>query len=503
MQLGTKIVSITLGSIFLTAAAGLLIQRSVIHKQGVEMTRDAMRATILGAENTRQSVSSMRTNGVFDDAKLKAELATNTDYRQSKIYTTVPVVAAWNSIADVAAKEGYEFRVPAHNPRNPKNVPQGDEERILSLLETQHLPEYFAVDEQAGEMVFARPIALTSDCLACHGDPSRSPSGNGKDLLGFRMEGWKEGDLHGMFLLKTKMERVNRIVWSGLVEVLAWLVPLALLVGLVAYWVISRISRRLKTLTDSVSTGSKEVTSAAAQISASSQSLAHGASSQAGSLEETSVAAEEITSMARKNTDNTQLAATEMEAVSTRVRESDASIAAMIASMEEMNESSQKISKIIQVIDEISFQTNLLALNAAVEAARAGDAGQGFAVVADEVRSLASRSADAAKDTASLIEDLLAKSNAGSATLERVVTVFRGISDSAAKVKTLIDDVSLGSQEQTRGIEQVLRSIQQMDKIIQASAANAQEGAATAQQLSAQAAAMDGIAQQLHAVVEG
>jgi methyl-accepting chemotaxis protein/methyl-accepting chemotaxis protein-1 (serine sensor receptor) len=175
----------------------------------------------------------------------------------------------------------------------------------------------------------------------------------------------------------------------------------------------------------------------------------------------------------------------------------------MIASMQEINDSSGKIARIINVIDEISFQTNILALNAAVEAARAGEAGQGFAVVADEVRNLASRSATAAKDTAGLIEESLAKSNAGSTKLTQVVTVFSGIADSAAKVKTLIDEVSLGSAEQTRGIEQVLRAIQQMDQITQASAASAEEGAATSEELSAQAEAMNGIAQQLMAVVEG
>jgi hypothetical protein len=503
MKLGTKIVAIAVGSIFFTAAAGLLIQRSVIRNEGIEGTHATMRAMILGAENTRQSVSALRAAGAFDDSKLLAELKTTSDYRQSSIYATVPVVAAWNAIGHVAAEEGYDFRVPAHDARNPKNAPVGDEDRILTKLETEKLPEYFAIDADAQEIVYARPIALTADCLMCHGDASQSATHDGKDLLGFRMEGWKTGDPHGMFLLRTKMDRVDAVVRAGLLETLYWLLPLSLIVGVLVYWMISRITLRLKHLTDSVATGSAEVTYASAQISQQSQALAQGASQQAGSLEETSAAAEQITAMARKSGDNARHAAEEMEKVSARVSESDRSLGEMIASMKEINDSSSKIARIIKVIDEISFQTNILALNAAVEAARAGDAGQGFAVVAEEVRNLASRSATAAQDTAGLIEDSLAKSNAGSSKLTEVVTVFTGIAESAAKVKILIDEVSLGSGEQTRGIEQVLRSIQQMDRITQASAASAEEGAATSEELSAQADSMQGIAQELMAVVEG
>ena len=503
MVLGNKIVLASVASVFATAATGLLIERSVIRRQGFEMIRDTMRATVLSAENERTSVAAMRSARMFDDAKLKAEVAGVSDYKQARIYRTVPVVAAWESIAAVATQEAFEFRVAAHSPRNSANTPRPDEERILSSMENAALPEYFGVDTNANEVVYARPIVLTSDCLMCHGDPATSPSRNGKDLLGFRMEGWRTGDRHGMFLLRTKTDRVDAVVKAGLEETALWLLPLSIAIGVGVYFMISKISGKLLAIVHSVSEGSAQVTNAVGQISSSSQSLAQGASEQAASLEETSAASEQISCMTHKNADNSRTVADEMDAVDRGIKDSNAALGEMVVSMNEIKESGGKIAKIIRVIDEIAFQTNILALNAAVEAARAGVAGAGFAVVADEVRSLAQRSAQAAKDTALLIEESIAKSNAGGVKLEQVAVVIRRITDSAAKVKILVDEVNLGSREQARGIEQVLKAIQQMEQVTQGSAANSEENAAASEELAAQAESMNDIARQLRAVVEG
>jgi len=292
MVLGTKIIVVAVTSVFVTAAAGFLIQRSVIRRQGIEQSETTMRATILSAENTRQSISAMRRAGMFDDAKLKAEAAGVSDYKLTKLYKTVPVVAAWDSITDVASKEGYEFRVPAHNPRNPNNTPRPDEERILNLMETNKLPEYFEVNEKANEVIYARPIALSADCLVCHGDAANSPNKDGKDMLGFHMEGLREGDRHGIFLLRSKLDRVDAVVRAGLGQAALWLLPLAICVGFGVYFLVSRISGKLLAIVRSIVESSTQVTGAVGQISVSSQSLARGASEQAASLEETSSASE-------------------------------------------------------------------------------------------------------------------------------------------------------------------------------------------------------------------
>src|SRR5437762_5567743 len=168
-----------------------------------------------------------------------------------------------------------------------------------------------------------------------------------------------------------------------------------------------------------------------------------------------------------------------MNAVSQRVAEANATLAEMMTSMREIGASSGKISKIIKVIDEIAFQTNILALNAAVEAARAGEAGMGFAVVADEVRNLAQRSAHAAKDTAALIEESIARSDRGALRVEKVSSSMQEITNSVVKVKSLIDHVSEASRQQAHGFEQVSQALGQMEQMTQNNASSA-EASATA-----------------------
>ena len=247
--------------------------------------------------------------------------------------------------------------------------------------------------------------------------------------------------------------------------------------------------------------GSEQIASAASQVSASSQALAQGSSEQAASLEETSSSTEEIHSMTRKNADNSKSAAELMVATVRQIEDGNRKLDQMVVSMGQINASSEKISKIIKTIDEIAFQTNILALNAAVEAARAGEAGMGFAVVAEEVRNLAQRCAQAAKDTASLIEDSIAKSNEGSRKLDEVAQAIGGITADAEKVKTLVEEVNVGSQEQARGLEQIAKAVTQMEQVTQKTASSAEEGAAAGEELKAQSRSLHEIVEHLTALV--
>jgi methyl-accepting chemotaxis protein/methyl-accepting chemotaxis protein-1 (serine sensor receptor) len=244
-----------------------------------------------------------------------------------------------------------------------------------------------------------------------------------------------------------------------------------------------------------------QIASSASQVASSSQSIAQGASEQAATIEETSSASAEINSMARRNTENSRSTAEIVTVAQLRTAQTNGSLKEMVEAMDGITASSQKISKIIKVIDEIAFQTNILALNAAVEAARAGDAGKGFAVVADEVRNLAQRSAQAAKDTAELIEESIQRSHGGKTKVDQVAGGIQTMNAETAKIKVLMDEINLGSVEQSRGIDQISRAITEMEQVTQNNAASAEESAAAAEELSSQAQAIRDVVERLSAMV--
>ena len=294
-------------------------------------------------------------------------------------------------------------------------------------------------------------------------------------------------------------ETVAREIWQLTV---AMIVAFAA-IGCLAFFTTRKISGALQQAIRELSEGAEQVAAAAQQVSTSSQALAQGSSQQAASLEETSASSEEINSMARRNSENSRGAAELVTKSQEKFVQANQSLDEMVVAMSEMNAHSGRISKIIKVIDEIAFQTNILALNAAVEAARAGEAGMGFAVVADEVRNLAQRCAQAAKDTASLIEESITRSSGSQTTVDQVATAVRTITKESGSVKVLIDEVSLGSEEQTHGIEQIGKAIRQMEQVTQQTAASAEEGASAAEELNAQSETLKEIVARLTNMVGG
>ncbi|MBW2017822.1 MAG: methyl-accepting chemotaxis protein [Deltaproteobacteria bacterium] len=243
----------------------------------------------------------------------------------------------------------------------------------------------------------------------------------------------------------------------------------------------------LKRVSEQINEGAENIASASTQVSSSSRQLAEGASEQAASIEETSSSLEEMSSMTSQNADNADQADHLMKDANMLVGQANRSMTELIESMQEISAASEETSRIIKTIDEIAFQTNLLALNTAVEAARAGEAGAGFAVVADEVRNLAMRVADAAKDTAALIEVTVKKVNDGSELVSRTNDAFSQVYQSVSKVGELVAEIAAASNEQAQGINQINTAISEMDKVVQQNAVNAEESASASEQINARA----------------
>ncbi len=268
----------------------------------------------------------------------------------------------------------------------------------------------------------------------------------------------------------------GRIESKGIVE-LAQLMESLRLLQVNTKEVISQI----REATDKVNTGASEIASGNADLSARTES-------QASSLEETASSMEELTSTVKQNAENARQANQLVVSASDVAVKGGKVVGQVVDTMASIKDSSRKISDIISVIDGIAFQTNILALNAAVEAARAGEQGRGFAVVAAEVRNLAQRSAGAAKEIKSLIEDSVDKVDVGGKLVDEAGKTMDEIVNSVKRVTDIMSEIAAASQEQSAGIEQVNQAVGQMDEATQQNAALVEQAAAAAESLQDQAA---------------
>ncbi|MBN2211675.1 MAG: methyl-accepting chemotaxis protein [Sedimentisphaerales bacterium] len=332
------------------------------------------------------------------------------------------------------------------------------------------------------------------------------------DMIRLRPD-WHIGDLYGVLYTEFSKDRINQSIAaqnqsseSALAECrrlgetsLKHLQGIGLLIilGIIAFvgfFTLVAVSRTvvnpIRRATEVLDTVAKEIDMASTQMSSASQSLAGGTSQQASGLEETSSSLEEIAAMSKTNAENSEQANALARDARKAAEEGDAAMEQMTQAINAIRTSANETAKIIHVIDEIAFQTNLLALNAAVEAARAGEAGKGFAVVAQEVRTLAQRSAQAARDTAELIEQSVTNVKNGVDITTNVSQMLKDITDANRKVNSLIDEITAASHEQAQGVDQVNQAMDQMEKITQKNAANAEESAGIAEELNTQSSKM-------------
>jgi len=289
----------------------------------------------------------------------------------------------------------------------------------------------------------------------------------------------------------------KKIGYLNLILSVSIMIAVAVIIFLIARSVVRPINRIIEDLNRCAA----QVSYSSDQVSSSSQSLATGASDQASALEESSSSLEEISSMTGMNARRANHANNLMKELGQVLEQTNNTLKELVTSIADITKASEETQNVIRTIDGIAFQTNLLALNAAVEAARSGDAGSGFAVVADEVRNLAMRAADAAGNTAALIEGTISKVREGAELVTRTNQAFTDMAAISLKAGAIIDEIAVNSDEQAHGIGQVNKAVAEMDQVTQQNASNAEESSSASQDMLSQAEEMSRIVDKLVVLV--
>lgn len=298
------------------------------------------------------------------------------------------------------------------------------------------------------------------------------------------------------FLKQTVQEDITDLVFQILILDIIMAVSLFLIIRRI-------IVRPLEKIMADLNLSSRDMENIAREVSHASNAVAEDSSQQASSLQETSSSLEELLSMTRQNAENAQSTDGLMKENLLILNEARNVMSELEQSMSEMIQVSDEATKIIKNIDEISFQTNLLALNAAIEAARAGEAGAGFAVVSEEVRNLALRASKAAKNTATLVEEIVKKINEGSSFVEKNTECFSRVSHSSDKIAGIMAEIASATDEQSQGIEQINKAVAEMDQLTQQNAANSEETAAASHEMFQHAEKLNGHIIGLNRLIQG
>lgn len=537
MKIGTKLTLPIGGGLGALVVIGLFVMNGVIMNQGVDLTTDTMRGIIDSAEHTRAMQAKFFEKGAFDMKGLLGQLEKVgiANFRQTTLYHAIPVVAAWETGEETAKKNGCSFRVVRETPRNKNNIPTANESRVLHEMEKAGTKEFVQVDRTNDCLVVARPIILTQDCLMCHGDPATSSSKDGKDILGFTMEGWKEGEVRGAFILTSPMASIRGTAWTATLTTAGWVMPFAIMIFAGSYIFVTRkvvkpirnasdlaqamaagdltqkldysnpdeigeLSAFLNVMGETFCAVMRDLSTNAVALSNASKSLFETANLQASGAEETNVQsctvakageqlAANVTTMAKSaehiNASATNVAAAveEMSASihevarncaqeSTIAQKADSQAIVTKEMMGRLGESAQEIGKIVELINRIADQTNLLALNATIEAASAGEAGRGFAVVAQEIKELARQSAAATEDIRNQVLMIQRDAKDSTEAIEEVSRVIQEVSYISSSNASAVEEQSATTSEIARSLQGVSSATKQLTTNVQ----NAAEG---------------------------
>ncbi|MEL6431390.1 MAG: methyl-accepting chemotaxis protein [Planctomycetota bacterium] len=548
-SLAPRIVTLVVVALTLSVGLTFLSGRSKYRSRVMEALTDRSTTLLSSADAALAHSNELHDRGTFATEELLAEARTiaarGGDYSTARMFPTIPVVAAWAQTEVTAEAEGITFKVVATEPRNPENDPARSEDgtfrrQLLGDLEVQVARggdrTIQRVNEETNTFHVMRAMTLTASCLECHGAPSTSPTGDGKDLLGFRMEDMSVGDMRGAFEVQVPLDALDAELAGFVLHGVRFALPAALLgLALVLFALFRGVLRPVDRLCDKIETivetsdltqrsdiegedeigragiafdglvdqldhivrevqGSAErIARASSSIEAGNGALATSVTEQAASMGSLAASSEELESLTRSNAESAENACSLSQNTQRLSAEMRSSVTELDAGIRALAEATTESAQVVSTIESIAFQTNLLALNAAVEAARAGESGQGFAVVAEEVRSLAQRSAEAAKSTADRMRTSVDSATHGVQLSEQVTGLIGEIDDITGKALASVESISQACNEQAVGIGSINQHLAEADERTQSNAASSEESLATSVELRDEVSRLHGL----------
>ena len=542
LNLTTKIITVAIGLLLVvTAISYTMFMRGYADDARHAMTDRAAAFTAV-ADEAKNHASKLVESQSFDAERLVSDALAHMrangpdSYSETEFFDTIPVIVGWKAAAAAAEREQIEFGVIAFESRNPENEPAAGTFRAQLLSDlTKQVKDggeemISRIDESTNTLHYLRAIRLDESCLSCHGDPGHpfgDPDGDGKDLLGFRMEGWEAGYMHGAYAVAMPLDPVDAQVAGFLTNGLMVMVPVVLVgaglfvvvlralltrpitalvatvkdvatgdgdltkrvgsarsdeIGQLGKWVDVFLENIQKIITD-VKRATGEVSGASTEIAASAEEMAAGMNEQQRQTDQVSAAIEEMSQsvreVAQQSSDAVNVAqqsgkeATDGGGVVRDTVQEMHAIADQVrqsaSTINALGGRAEAIGEVVSVIQDIADQTNLLALNAAIEAARAGEHGRGFAVVADEVRKLAERTTEATEEVRKSISEIQRETEAA----------VGQISNSSDRVQKGVDLATVAGD----ALDRIVQGSNNVQALVQAIAAAAEEQSAASEEI--------------------
>lgn len=472
-----------------------------------------------------------------------------TEEDKNIILQQVPIYAAMKIGGNDSESEHYNFRVFSDEPRNKDHYATAEEMKIFNKFQKDPKLEEYILENFKTVTVY-RPVRIRKKfgCMTCHGDPKTSPWGNGEDILGYKMENWADGKLHGVFAVSNDISVIKGLdkgfsstSYLGMYITMGALVAISL-----AVLIVRSPLATLKDVTKSLDQSKTLVTAASLQIGEASSDLSHASLKQSSSLKDTTISISNMHERIIKNTLNAQAAATASEKSESAVESGKVVIQKMITSMKDIsvsnnevigqiNSSNADLTGIINIINEIEtktkvineivFQTKLLSFNASVEAARSGEHGKGFAVVAEEIGNLAQMSGKASleiselleestvkvqmivENTKSKVEELVERGNEkinnGVNTAYECGSVLEDIFKNVSIVSRIAHDIHSAGAEQALGIKEITKALDELQEVTKKNQQTGEEAADAASKLSSESRALNIIVGELTGTIYG